>query len=136
MSECIGDGCDHSSHERGPVKTSRWSEAEREGALTPLADPPSADARPPLPSWIGTFVPGSTFEHEGWTCAVRHVGYEGGHWMMLVEPLSRKEPRSVSRSEFRRLRTQVGKKKAREILASRGQEVPVTQEELDAGSDD
>lgn len=116
-------------------KTSRWTDAERDADKVAAA-PPSADARPPLPPWVYTFAPGSTFLHDGWTCAVRHVGYEGGQWMMLVEPLSYQEPRGASRSEFRRLRQQVGKKVAREILRERGQAVPVTQEEYDAGNDD
>lgn len=121
-----------------PEKTSRWTDAERDGTSAPaeVSAPVTADDRPPLPPWLGAFGPGSTFEHQGWTVAVRHVGYEGGMWMFLAEPVDYKEPRSVSRSEFRRLRTQLGKKEARKVLAARGQTVPATEEVESASPND
>ena len=114
-----------------PEKTSRWSEAEREAAAaTPPVVPPTTDARPPLPPWVTEFAPGSTFIANGWEIGVCHVGCEEGMWAMLVMPI--KPTKGASRSEFRRLRAQVGKKEAKRLLSEKGQKVPVTQEEYDA----
>lgn len=124
----LQDGMCHDpdgEHKTGPPdivispKSSRWTEAERESQLPA----PPTDSAPPLPPWLGVFSPGSTFTHNGWRCAVRHVGYEGGLWMMLVEPLEQETSRSMSRSEYRRLVAQVGKKETRKLLKARRAEV-------------
>ena len=98
-------------------KTSRWTEAEREADAAPPPKPPT------VPAWVYTFRPGTVFTHEGWDCVVRHIGCEEGHWLMLVEPMLYTPPRAVSRSEYRRLVAQVGKKKARQIIKERKAEV-------------
>lgn len=126
-------------------KTTRWTDAERDGGSgnvdgvseieTRIPDPQAE--QPPLPPWLPLFHPGSTFTHNGWQCAVRHVGFEGGVWMMLVEPIDFEGGvRAASRSEYRRLRAQVGKKEAKRLLTERGQEVPVSAEEDNAGPND
>lgn len=98
-----------------PEKTSRWSDAEREAAATPPEVPPTTDARPPLPPWVVDFAPGSTFTANGWEIGVCHVGHEEGMWAMLVMPI--RPTKGASRSEFRRLRAQVGKKEAKRLVA-------------------
>lgn len=97
-----------------PEKTSRWSEAEREAATAPPTVPPTVDARPPLPPWVGEFGPGSTFIANGWEIGVCHVGFEGGMWAMLVMPI--KPTKGAARAEFKRLRSVVGKKAAKKLL--------------------
>jgi len=124
-----------------PEKASRWTDEEREaGIVATQTETRHETERPPLPDWLRIFQPGTNFSHEGWTCAVRHVGFEGGVWMMLVEPLEYKETRSASRSEFRRLRAQVGKKEAKKLLSARGlkmdevEAVEAVEVEEDAGA--
>lgn len=116
---------------KAPEKTSAWTDEERARDAAPTAKVPE------IPPWVVEFAPGTVLTHAGWDCVVRHVGCEEGHWLILLEPMAYNgKSRNASRSEFRRLRAQVGKRKAKEILASRGQVVPVIQEELDAGTDD
>lgn len=103
-------------------KTSAWTDEEREKPQPPQV--------PQLPAWIVSFQPGSVFNVNGWDCAVRHVGQEEGHWLLLVEPI-RNTQRVMSRSEYRRLKAQVGKKEVEQIIKARGQKIPVTQAEHD-----
>lgn len=97
-------------------KTSAWTEAEREKAETP---PPV----PQLPEWASAFAPGDGMQHNGWDCVIRAVGEpEPGFWFVMIEPLRRvatKPERIMSRSEFRRLKTQIGKKATEQILEER-----------------
>lgn len=97
-------------------KVSAWTEAELEGKPVPPAAP--IIIPPPLPAWLTTFPPGTLFNVNGWDCAVRHVGQEEGHWLMLVEPV-RCTQGVMSRSEYRRLKAQIGKKKVKKILKER-----------------
>jgi hypothetical protein len=116
-------------------KTSRWTDDEREKQA--VVDQVGPVAPPAIPPWVGTFEPGTTFTHEGWTCVVRHIGCEAGQWLMLVEPTDFRPPRAASRSEFKRLKTQVGKKEARRILEARGlsmANIPAILENEDAGA--
>lgn len=97
-------------------KTSAWTDAER--ARSNELTVPAATEQPELPPWLAALHPGAVFTANGWECIVRHVGYEGGLWMMLVEPQQAAPQRSASRSEFRRLRAQIGKKEAKRITKS------------------
>ncbi len=75
--------------------------------------------RPDIPPWIMYFLPETVIEHSGWEAVVRHVGFEGGHWLVLIEPTKAvgDAPRKAGdRAEFRRLKHEVGKKKAWEIM--------------------
>ncbi len=75
--------------------------------------------RPEIPPWIMYFLPATVIEHCEWEAVVRHVGYEGGRWLVLIEPtkLIGDAPRKAGeRAEFRRLKHEVGKKKAWEIM--------------------
>ena len=119
-SDCVNPLCSCGQHPETkcdplPIeKTSRWTDAEREKSVT--SDPDRIVQKPALPAWIGAFEPHSTFTVNGWECAVRHVGYEGGHWMMLVEPLREVgvfKSKGRKRAEYRRLVRTVGKKEAR-----------------------
>lgn len=93
-------------------KTSAWTDTERETAAS-VASPPLV-----VPPWVTSFAPNTVITHDGWEAVVRHVGCEEGHWLVLLEPT--KQIRQVSRSEYRRLKIQVGKKKAKELVKSKG----------------
>lgn len=79
MSECLGNGCDHSSHE----KTSAWSDEDRKKTVTTAtADPeltgqdiepgrPLTDEeRAALPPWAEAFRPGRAIIAGGWVLRV------------------------------------------------------------------
>lgn len=86
-----------------PKKTTAWTDKD---------EPPPAPPQPP--PWATAFRPGVRFALEGWQAIIRHVGCEEGRWMVLVEPVGPDRPKF--RSEFRRLKAQVGKKKAEAIV--------------------
>jgi len=111
-------------------KTSAWTDAERDRSAEVAV--PAPPERPELPPWLSTFHPHSTFEYNGWECVVRHVGYEGGMWMMLVEPVSYTEPRGAKRAAYRQARKTPGKKAAKKLLATQFKTTEVV--EQDAGA--
>lgn len=93
-------------------KTSAWSESERE-------KPAEIEQRRQdivIPPWASALNPETPFVANGWHCEIRHVGYEGGRWMLLVEPV---RPAGVLKSkarncaEYKRMVKTVGKKEAR-----------------------
>lgn len=88
-------------------KTTAWTDEAREEAAktAPITVPP----------WVTSFAPNTVITHDGWEAVVRHVGCEEGHWLVLLEPIQRSSPTRF-RSEYRRLKVQVGKKKAREMI--------------------
>lgn len=95
-------------------KTSAWTDAERE-KVEPVTSAPMQ------PVWANQFAPGAAFTANGWDCVVRAVGEpEPGYWFAMIEPLRPvAPPRVMSRSEFRRLKTQIGKKATEKVLEER-----------------
>lgn len=102
-------------------KTSAWTDAERAPIPTQEEEFHKAQReKPEPPPWIASFFPNTVITHDGWEAIVRHVGYEDGHWLCLLEPTQRLQAdRVMSRSEFRRLKAQVGKKKVEAIIKER-----------------
>lgn len=82
MSECIGEGCGHSSHNEEPEKVSSWTEEERERTAVPSAQPrlPGAKVQVPLP------VAGDTFPLRGFQWTVRAVDAHPPYVAVVLEP--------------------------------------------------
>jgi hypothetical protein len=94
-----------------------------EGARKPgtCIDHEPTPERPALPPWVMSFLPETVIEHNSWEAVVRHVGYESGRWLVLIEPTRLIDgPRKAGeRAEWRRLRAEVGKKEAWKIMRER-----------------
>lgn len=88
-------------------KTSQWTDADREIAVP-------APAGITIPPWIPSFAPNTIITHDGWEAVVRHVGQEEGHWLVLLEPVRQVAQRN--RAAYKRLKHQLGKKKARAAI--------------------
>lgn len=107
--------CMHPSHFPNYINTGTKGERY---ANTCIGHSPVYDVPDP-PPWIMHFLPESVITHAGWEAVVRHVGYEEGHWMVLLEPMRPVGKRLMSRSEYRRLKAQVGKKGVEKVLLER-----------------
>ena len=92
MSECIGEGCDHSSHE----KVSAWDAAPRtepepakDPELTGLDIDPGRELTPEeraaFPPWVETFRPGRAMTFGGWLVRVVLIDPTRGMLMVHVE---------------------------------------------------
>lgn len=101
-------------------KTSAWTDVEREKPTYP--EMVQAVERPELPRWAADLNPGTPFTANGWHCEIRHVGYEGGRWMLLVEPVRSAgvfKSKARLRAEYKAAVKTVGKKEARKRARSR-----------------
>lgn len=101
-------------------KVSAWTEAELAAAPEVVEAVPE---RPAFPPWLASFVPGTVINHGGWEAIVRHVGCEEGNWLVLLQPTKPLQERIISRSTYRRLKAQLGKKGVEQVLADRKAQV-------------
>lgn len=110
-------------------KTSAWTDAEREKeaqtaevVLRPSGGEERIIERPDLPPWAADLNPATPFVANGWHCEIRHVGYEGGRWMLLVEPVRPAgvfKSKARKRAEYKAAVRTVGKKEARKRARTR-----------------
>lgn len=120
-SDCVNPTCSCGQHPETPCdtipveKTSAWTDADRERSTEVVVPQPVEQKPPDFPPWLADLHPGQVFTANGWECVVRHVGYEGGMWLMLVEPQIKAKGRTASRAEFRELRKRLGKKEAKRL---------------------
>lgn len=106
-----------------PIKASAWTDEERERAAAataeavaaPTATDLDADAPVKAPAWLKRLAPGTTVKHQGVVCTVIHIGYAGGRFMVLMEPLGLESTSAGQRrARFDELKRQgIGKKEAK-----------------------
>jgi hypothetical protein len=75
---------------KAPEKTSAWTDEEREKseAIAAAAAPVGVSERPTnVPRWLQRVRPGTTIRHQGVVMTVVHIGFAGGKFLLLAEPM-------------------------------------------------